>query len=177
MHEQGWIHRDVKPENILVNKSGDVRVIDYALAMRPFSIFKKMVGGEGAAARDAQLHVARADPVRAAAPSADIYSFGVTCYEIACGRPPFRANSQNDLLNKHISDRPVPPTAHNAAITAEFSDLVLKMLQKKPADRLAEPRGLPPGILAGADLQGRSRPDDGAGPSARAPSGLSVPGT
>ena len=66
MHDKGWIHRDVKPENILVNKSGEVRVIDYALAMRPFSGFKKMLGGKAPAAGDAELHVARADPLRVA---------------------------------------------------------------------------------------------------------------
>jgi serine/threonine protein kinase len=60
----------------------------------------------------------------------------VTCYEIACGRPPFRANSTNDLLQKHLSERPGPPTAHNPEITKEFSDLLLKMLEKKPANRM-----------------------------------------
>jgi serine/threonine protein kinase len=49
MHEKGWIHRDVKPENILVNKSGDVKVIDVALAMRPFNLIKLMLGGKAPA--------------------------------------------------------------------------------------------------------------------------------
>ena len=39
-------------------------------------------------------------------PGADIYSFGITCYELACGRPPFRANSSQELLEKHLSERP-----------------------------------------------------------------------
>ena len=42
---------------------------------------------------------------------ADIYSFGITCYELACGRQPFRANSPGELLNKHIKDQPSPPTS------------------------------------------------------------------
>ena len=46
MHDKGWVHRDVKPENILVNKSGEVRVIDYALAMRPISGLRKLFGGK-----------------------------------------------------------------------------------------------------------------------------------
>jgi serine/threonine protein kinase len=137
MHEQGWVHRDVKPENILVNKSGEVKVIDYALAMRPFSIFKKMLGSkpprQGTPSYMAPEQIRRESPT----PAADIYSFGVTCYEIACGRPPFRANSTSELLQKHLSERPAPPTVYNPAITPEFSDLLLKMIQKKPADRLA----------------------------------------
>jgi eukaryotic-like serine/threonine-protein kinase len=135
MHEQGWVHRDVKPENILTNKSGEVRVIDYALALKPFSIFKKMMGGkpprQGTASYMAPEQIRCLPPT----PSADIYSYGITCYEIACGRPPFRANSKNELLQKHISERPIPPSMHNPAITPEFSDLVLKMIQKKPEDR------------------------------------------
>ncbi len=66
MHGKGWVHRDIKPENILANKTGEVKVIDYALAMRPFNPFRKLLGEQGAAAGDGQLHVARADPVRVA---------------------------------------------------------------------------------------------------------------
>jgi eukaryotic-like serine/threonine-protein kinase len=137
MHENKWVHRDVKPENILINKSGDVRVIDYALAMRPFSLFKVMIAAK--APRQGTPSYMAPEQIRCESPTpkADIYSFGVTCYEIACGRPPFRANSTNDLLNKHLTERPLPPSSHNPEITQEFSDLVLKMIQKKPADRPA----------------------------------------
>jgi len=137
MHEKKWVHRDVKPENILVNKSGDVKVIDYALAMRPFGLLKTMMKAK--APRQGTPSYMAPEQIRCESPTpaADIYSFGVTCYEIACGRPPFRANSQQELLNKHLTERPSPPSAHNPDITPEFSDLVLKMLQKKPKDRLA----------------------------------------
>ena len=108
MHDQGWVHRDVKPENILANKSGEVRVIDYAIAMRPRSGLGKLFGGkvprQGTSSYMAPEQIRCEDP----APTADIYSFGVTCYELACGRPPFRANSQQELLNKHMRERPIP---------------------------------------------------------------------
>src|SRR4051812_19628858 len=135
MHEKKWVHRDVKPENILVNKSGDVKVIDYALAMRPFSLLKVLM--QAKAPRQGTPSYMAPEQIRCESPTpaADIYSFGVTCYEIACGRPPFRANSANELLNKHLSERALPPSNHNPEITPEFSDLVLKMIAKKPADR------------------------------------------
>jgi serine/threonine protein kinase len=135
MHDKGWVHRDIKPENILVNKSGEVRLIDYALAMRPYSslklLFKKKSPVQGTPSYMSPEQIRGEPPT----PAADIYSLGITCYELACGRPPFRGDSQNELLNKHIKDRPTPLVVYNKAITPEFNDLILTMLSKKPADR------------------------------------------
>jgi serine/threonine protein kinase len=137
MHDKGWVHRDVKPENILVNKSGEVRVIDYALALKPYSglkkLFKKKAPVQGTPSYMAPEQIRGEPPT----PSADIYSLAITCYELACGRPPFRGDSQNELLNKHVKDRPSPLTSYNKNITGEYNDLILKMLQKKPENRLA----------------------------------------
>lgn len=135
MHDMGWVHRDVKPENILVSKGGDVRVVDYALAMRPYSLvkllFTRKAPRQGTPSYMSPEQITETPPL----PSADIYSFGVTCYEIACGRPPFRANSQTELLNKHLKEKPLPLTTHNKEITREFNDLILRMLSKSPKGR------------------------------------------
>ena len=136
-HSKGWIHRDIKPENILVSKGGgETRLIDYALAMRPFNVFRKMIGGK--APRQGTPSYMSPEQIRceSPAPSADIYSFGITCYELACGRPPFRANSQSELLRKHLTERPNPLTSHNKDVTPEFNDLVMQMIQKRPVDRI-----------------------------------------
>jgi serine/threonine protein kinase len=137
MHDRGWTHRDVKPENILANKSGEVRVIDYALTMKPISGLRKLFGGK--VPRQGTPSYISPEQLRCESPTplADIYSFGITCYELACGRPPFRANSLQELLNKHLQERPIPLTMHNKLVTQEFNDLILKMLAKRPADRLA----------------------------------------
>jgi serine/threonine protein kinase len=137
IHDKGWVHRDVKPENILANKSGEVRVIDYALALRPISGLRKLFGGK--IPRQGTPSYIAPEQIRCEPPTplADIYSFGITCYELACGRPPFRANSLQELLNKHLQERPIPLTMHNKLVTPEFNDLVLKMVTKRTADRLA----------------------------------------
>jgi serine/threonine protein kinase len=140
MHEKGWVHRDVKPENILVNKSGETRIVDYALAMKPYTglkkLFKKRAPVQGTHSYMAPEQIRGLPPT----PAADVYSFGITCYELACGRPPFRANSATELLNKHIKEKPLPLTAHNKEITGDFNDLILKMISKKPADRFTSLR-------------------------------------
>ena len=140
MHESGWVHRDVKPENVLVNRSGEARLIDYALTRRKVKglarLFRRRGPIQGTRSYMSPQQIRAEFPL----PSDDVYSFGVTCYELACGRPPFRANSENELLNKHLKERPVPLTAHNKAVTPEFNDLVMSMLKKKPEERLPDLR-------------------------------------
>lgn len=135
LHDQGYVHRDIKPENIIVNKTGEVRLIDYALALKIPSGLGKLFGKKPP--RQGTHSYMSPEQIRCEppAPTADIYSFGITCYEFACRRQPFRANSPQELLNKHIRDLPNSPLTHDKNITTEYADLVMKMLKKKPADR------------------------------------------
>lgn len=135
IHEKGYVHRDIKPENIIINKTNEVRVIDYALALKIPTGLSKMFAKKPL--RQGTHSYMSPEQIRCLPPAitADIYSFGITCYELACGRQPFRANSANELLNKHISDQPSPPTSYNKEITPEFSDLVMRMIKKKPTER------------------------------------------
>lgn len=137
LHEKGWVHRDIKPENIIVNKTGEARLIDYALAKKIPAGLGKLIAGkppcEGTHSYMSPDQILRQPPSVAA----DIYSLGITWYELACGRPPFRANSPGELLNKHIREAPAPLTLHAKSVTPEFNDLVMQMIKKKPKDRPA----------------------------------------
>ncbi|AMV38293.1 serine/threonine protein kinase [Planctomyces sp. SH-PL62] len=137
MHEKGWVHRDVKPENILADRGGETRVIDYTIAMRTRTGLARLFAGkvprQGTGTYMAPEQIRCESP----APTADIYSFGATCYELACGRPPFRAGSQQELLNKHLREKPLSLISRDDQITPEFNEAVLRMLQKRPEDRFA----------------------------------------
>jgi serine/threonine protein kinase len=135
LHDKGWVHRDVKPENIIVNKTGEVRVIDYALARKAMTGLGRIFGGKPPC-QGTHSYMSPDQILRyPTSVSADIYSFGITCYEFACGRQPFRADSPQELLRKHIREQPSPPTVFNRDITPEYADLVMKMIRKKPKDR------------------------------------------
>src|SRR5207244_4522271 len=129
MNAQGWVHRDVKPDNILVNGAGEVRLIDFALAQRVQkpTLFSKLFGKK-AKAQGTRSYMSpeqiRGEPLDG---RADIYSFGASCYELTTGRPPFRGASSQDLLAKQIMEKPVTPRVYNADITQECADLILRM--------------------------------------------------
>jgi serine/threonine protein kinase len=131
IHVKGWVHRDIKPENILVNAAGAVRIIDFAIARRVKQRGRRgeKVQGTRTYMSPEQIRNERLDG------RADIYSFGCAAYEIVTGRPPFRGANSEDLLKKHISEKPLSPRAHNPEVTEEFANLVLKMLEKDRAKR------------------------------------------
>ena len=140
MNAKGWVHRDIKPDNILVSNGGDVRISDFALAQKIqkasffSSWFKKKGLTQGTRSYMSPEQI-RGEDLDG---RADIYTFAASMYEVVTNRPPFRAGSNQELLTKHITEKPVSPQAHNPDLTDEFSELVLQMLAKKREQRPAD---------------------------------------
>jgi serine/threonine protein kinase len=137
MNAKGWVHRDVKPDNFLVNGAGELRIIDFALSTRVQKssffgrLFRRKSRAMGTRSYMSPEQI-RGEPVDG---RADIYSFGATCYELVTGRPPFRGMSSHDLLTKQLIEKPVSPQTYNPDVTDQFAELVMHMLQKKKQDR------------------------------------------
>jgi serine/threonine protein kinase len=138
LHEKGWVHRDVKPDNVLVNRAGQIRLIDFALATRNQGRFASLLARkpkvQGTRSYMAPEQILR----KRLTPATDVYSFGAMLFELATGRPPFVGNSPNDLLVRHIHVAPSPPSLHCPELTAEFDEVVLRALAKKPKDRFTD---------------------------------------
>jgi serine/threonine-protein kinase len=135
MHKKGWTHRDVKPDNFLVNDENHVRLIDFTLARRIPSglgkLFKSKAPVQGTYSYMAPEQI-RGKEVDA---RADIYSFGCMVYELMCGKLPYTASTSSELLNKHLKSRPQQLNVLQKNVQADFAKLVHKMLEKDPADR------------------------------------------
>lgn len=136
MHNKGWVHRDIKPENILLNRAGEVRLIDFSLAVKAAGGLAKLMGGSKGPIRGTRTYLApetiRKEPTT---PATDIYSVGVTFFECLTGTTPFKGDTPQDLLRKHIATAPPLPSMLNDKITPEMDRFILKMLAKKPKDR------------------------------------------
>jgi serine/threonine protein kinase len=140
MNAKGWVHRDIKPDNILTSNGAEVRISDFALAQRiqKASFFSKLFKKKGLTQGTRSYMSPEQIRGEDLDGRADIYTFAASMYEIVTYRPPFRAGSNQELLNKHIAEKPVSPQTHNPDLTEEFSQLVLQMLAKKREQRPAD---------------------------------------
>jgi eukaryotic-like serine/threonine-protein kinase len=140
LHGRGWVHRDVKPDNVLAAPDGAVKVIDLAIAARRPGMLAGLFGGRSLAQGSPSYMPPEQIRGQSVDPRADIYSLGCTIYELVSGKPPFAAATTNDLLNKHVSATPPPIESLNPNVSAGLAKLIRQMLAKKPDDRPATMR-------------------------------------
>ena len=137
MHTRGWVHRDVKPDNVLAAADGQTKVIDLAIAARSSGMLGKLLGGK--TPPQGSPSYMSPEQIRGSALDArsDIYSFGCVLFELLAGRPPYTATDTNDLLNKHVSATVPAVDAFNKNATTSISKYLRQMLAKKPSERPA----------------------------------------
>ena len=133
-HQHGIIHRDVKPANIMISKTGAVKVMDFGIA-RAIADAGNPVTQTAAVIGTAQyLSPEQARGVKVDARS-DVYSLGCVLYEMLTGEPPFVGDSPVAVAYQHVREDPVPPSARHADISPDLDAVVLKALSKNPDNR------------------------------------------
>jgi len=139
--EKELLHRDIKPDNIMITEGGMAKLTDYGLARMvtdDSSITKTgfAVGTPNYISPEA----ARGD--RDIDCRSDIYSLGATLYHLAAGRLPFDGDTEAEVMLKHLKEKPRPPKEYNPNISDSLNAVILKMLEKSPSKRYQTPADL-----------------------------------
>jgi eukaryotic-like serine/threonine-protein kinase len=131
-HQLGMVHRDVKPQNILVTHDGTAKITDFGIAKSSLSTAQTDTGVTFGTADYISPEQARGQPATA---QSDIYALGVTVYEALTGQLPFTGDTAVAVALQHVGSKPPPIRRHNPNVSAALEQLVMRALSKNPAER------------------------------------------
>lgn len=133
-HQAGIVHRDVKPQNILIDRDGHAKVSDFGIATGPDWTRVTRAGSIIGSARYMSPEQIRSKPVDG---RSDIYSLGVVMYEMLTGSPPFDGTNMPEIARMHLNNTPAPLSAVRANLPDGLEKVVMRCLEKLPEDRFA----------------------------------------
>ena len=130
-HKHDIIHRDIKPQNIMVQPDGNIKVMDFGIARAKNSHLTQDNSVLGTA------HYVSPEQTQGKelGPTTDIYSLGIVMYEAATGQVPFQGDDAISVALKQVNEQPKPPSQLNPAVDPSLESIILKCMQKNPADR------------------------------------------
>ena len=134
-HRRGLVHRDVKPENVLISRTGEVKVADFGLvtaAAQAGVSHAGMILGTVAYLSPEQVTTGAADA------RSDVYAAGVLAYELLTGAPPFTGDTAISVAYRHVHDEVPAPSSAAPSIPAELDDLIVRATRRDPAARPAD---------------------------------------
>jgi eukaryotic-like serine/threonine-protein kinase len=131
-HAVGVVHRDIKPQNIMIEPSGGLKIMDFGIARLAHEKGMTQTGTVVGTPDYMSPEQARGGDLDV---RSDIYSLGVVLYELFCGVLPFEADTPLGVVLKQIQEQPAPPEARNPQIDPGLARIVVKAMAKNPSDR------------------------------------------
>jgi len=133
-HQLGMVHRDVKPQNIMVSHDGTAKITDFGIAKSGLSTAQTETGVTFGTADYISPEQARGQPATA---QSDIYALAVTIYEALTGQLPFMGDSAVAVALQHVGSKPPPIRRHNPSVSPALEQLIMRALAKNPSERPA----------------------------------------
>ena len=133
-HEKGVIHRDIKPQNIIVTAGGIVKLTDFGIAKIVSTSSTKTFAGKKVLG---SVHYISPEQAKgeAVTPASDIYSTGIMLYEMVTGKLPFDSDAPISVALMHLQDQMTPACKFNPKVSTALSDVILKACAKEPSER------------------------------------------
>ncbi len=162
-HEQGVLHRDVKPSNILISEQGHVYIADFGLA-------RIVQAGESTMSQEMIMGTPQyISPEQAKGEDdldarTDVYSFGIVLYEMITGQVPFKSDTSYAVIHSQIFDPPPKPSSINQDVNPKMEEVLLKALHKSPAERYQSAGELVTAFTAAAGSQPAEQDTADTGP-------------
>ena len=131
-HERGIVHRDIKPQNVLLDEAGDAKVADFGIAVAASRTSTSGTNQVFGTATYMSPEQAMGEQV---GPASDLYSLGVVLYEMLTGSVPFEAEGALATAMKHVTEQPLSPRDRDPSVPEAMDALVMGLLAKNPEDR------------------------------------------
>lgn len=131
-HSRGVVHRDIKPANVMISTKGGVKLLDFGIAK---ATTDKQITVAGTTM--GSLYYMSPEQIRGEQVDqrADLYSLGITLYELTTGKRPFGGESGYAIMAEHLQKQPIPPVEIDPRVPASMSTVILRALAKNPTDR------------------------------------------
>ena len=134
-HRRGIVHRDVKPQNILVGRDGSIKLTDFGIASVYKDINAERLTTTGMTLGTVQYYAPEQAQGEIVNPAADVYALGIVMYEMLTGRTPFDGDTPVAVAMQHIQDMPTPPSQLNPGIPPALEEIIMRCLEKVPEMR------------------------------------------
>jgi serine/threonine protein kinase len=137
-HRRGIVHRDVKPQNVLVGRGGSIKLTDFGIASVYKDINAERLTTTGMTLGTVQYYAPEQAQGEIVSPAADVYALGIVMYEMLTGHTPFDGDTPVAVAMQHIQDVPTPPSQFNPSIPLALEEIILRCLEKVPEMRFRD---------------------------------------